>query len=258
LTVHRYRLSSCRAQDSPFYPRISALLAEGATAGLANRLHSAVRFARRARKSVVLSEINSMSCGGAPGVADSFATALWAPDALFELVRAGVRGVNWHIRPTQVNAPFEVLGGAIRPLPELYGLASFAQMIGVDARLVHARISSPRTLRFKAWAVRSGRRDSVLLINKAPRAASVSVSDPGAAGRARLQRLLAPSVSAPDHVTLGGRWIGADGRWHGHVVTAAIARRRGGYQVPVAGYSAALLSIRRSRQGFSRAARPAR
>jgi hypothetical protein len=34
-------------------------------------------------------------------VSDTFATALWAPDALFELLRAGIDGVNVHVRPSR-------------------------------------------------------------------------------------------------------------------------------------------------------------
>jgi hypothetical protein len=245
LTVHRYRLSSCWARDSPSYPRIPTLLDESATAGLAHRLRSAVRFARRAGRSLVVSEINSMSCGGTAGVADAFATALWAPDVLFELAGAGVGGVNWHMRPQKLNAPFEVMGGAIRPLPELYGLAVFVQMLGTDARLLHTRISAARGLHVKVWAVRSRERDTVLLINKGVRAAGVSIAGFPARGRARLQRLLAPSVRSRDHVTFGGRWIGPDGGWHGRVVTTALARGRGSYHVRVPRYSAALLSFTR-------------
>lgn len=86
LTVHRYPLSLCWARSSPFYPRISSLLSERSSAVLAARLRGAIVFAHNAGVSLRVSEMNSVSCGGNEGVADSFATALWAPDALFELV----------------------------------------------------------------------------------------------------------------------------------------------------------------------------
>jgi hypothetical protein len=240
LTVHRYQFSSCWTTDSPFYPRISRLLDERASAGLARRLRPAIRYAHRDGLSLVVSELNSMSCGGTPGVADTFATALWAPDALFELVRAGVNGVNWHIRPQKINAPFEVLGTRIHALPELYGLALFARMVRPGARLVRAAIASRHGLHLKVWAVRAPGHEAVLMINKGQRTASVRVSGMRSARAARLERLSAPSVRARDRVTLGGRWIGADGRWHGPRV-AALVRRHGDYRVRVPGYSAALL-----------------
>jgi hypothetical protein len=121
----------------------------------------------------------------------------------------------------------------------------FVQMLGTDARLLRTRISAARGLHVKVWAVRSRERDTVLLINKGVRAAGVSIAGFPARGRARLQRLLAPSVRSRDHVTFSGRWIGPDGGWHGQVVTTSIARRRGSYHVRVPRYSAALLSFTR-------------
>src|SRR5205807_8152509 len=41
-------------------------------------------------------EINSVACGGAAGVSNTFASALWALDTMFALVRTGVDGVNVH------------------------------------------------------------------------------------------------------------------------------------------------------------------
>jgi hypothetical protein len=243
LSVHRYASSACWARDSPRYPRISLLLSERSSAGLAGRLHRSIEFAHRAGMSFLVSELNSVSCGGSRGVADSFATALWAPDVLFELLRNGVDGVNWHIRPRLVNAPFEVLAGAIEPLPELYGLALFAQMIGPEARRVGVHVSSAGGPHLKAWATRSRKRTSVLLINKGARAASVALSDASLGGRALIERMLAPTISSQDGVTLAGRAVGSDGRWHGRKVTASVHSSGGSYHVPVPGYSAALVQV---------------
>ena len=67
---------------------------------------------------------------------------MWAPDVLFELLNAGVDGVNWHIRPSILNAPFNLDDGKLVPLPELYGLAVFAQMTHGPARLVDTTVSA--------------------------------------------------------------------------------------------------------------------
>jgi len=240
LTVHRYASSKCWSQASPAYPSISLLASERASAGLAAGLRSSIEFAHRRGMSFRVTELNSVSCGGNAGVADSFATALWAPDVLFELIRAGVDGTNWHIRADMVNAPFEVLAGAIEPRPELYGLVLFAQMIDPGARLVGVRIVAAGGLHIKAWAVRSPTRTEVLLVNKGPRAADVSLYCRRTRGRAWIERLLAPSIGATGGVTLGGRTIGFDGRWHGRGVTASIEPSGGRYRVVLPGYSAAL------------------
>lgn len=43
-----------------------------------------------------MNEMNSVDEGGMPGTSDSFASALWAIDTMFEFANAGVDGVNWH------------------------------------------------------------------------------------------------------------------------------------------------------------------
>jgi hypothetical protein len=245
LTVHRYASSTCWSKSSPRYPRISSLLAEHSSAGIARRLRGAVKLAHDAGMSLDVSELNSISCGGNPGVADSFATALWAPDMLFELIRSGVDGVSWHIRPALPNAPFELLPGAIEPLPELYGLTVFAEMIGPDARRLGVRVAAGSDTHLKVWAVSSRVGTSVLLINKGPSEASVSLSSMAGGRPARVARLSAPSVGSRTGVTLAGRSIGSDARWHGNELTTAIRPERGAYHLAVPGYSAALVQVAR-------------
>ena len=46
-----------------------------------------------------LTEINSASCEGAKGVSDTFASALWALDTMFDMASVGVDGVNVHMLP---------------------------------------------------------------------------------------------------------------------------------------------------------------
>jgi hypothetical protein len=242
LTVHRYPFSLCWAADSPLFPRLSSLLDESASAGLADGLRSAIAYAHRSGLRLWVSEMNSVSCGGNEGVADSFATALWAPDALFELMGHGVDGVNWHIRPTLLNAPFELHASAIQPLPELYGLALFAQMLGSNARRVDVSVSASRGLHLKVWATRASGRTRVLLINKGARAAAVSLSSSPAGECGSLERLSAPSIRSVDGVTLAGRVIGPDGRWVGHALSLTACAHRGVYQVRVPRYSAVLLT----------------
>lgn len=240
LTVHRYPMS-CRPAGSPIYPRIHLLLSERASTGLAQQLGPAIAVAHQAGMSLIVSEINSASCAGPPGVTDSFAAALWAPDALFELLHAGVDGVYWHVRAHKINSPFQLQGSAIEPSPELYGLAMFAQMLGAQARLLSLQVTSAPGTDVKAWAVHSRRQTSVLLINKDPHATAVSVNPGATLGAAHVERLLAPAVSSTNGVTLAGRSIGTDGRWHGALRLATVRLRAGAYRIRVPGFSAALL-----------------
>jgi hypothetical protein len=244
ITIHRYAGSDCWPRNSPYYPTTAELLAEPATAGLAASLIGPLAFARASNVPLRVTEFNSVSCGGdADGVADSFATALWAPDALFEMIRAGVGGVNWHLRPYLANAPFGLAAHQIIPHPELYGMALFAQMVGPGARLVNLRLSRAPSLALKAWATRSQTGVRLLLINKGPVAGNVLLGSGYPAGTAVVSRLSAPSAGSTTGVTLGGRSIGTDARWHGSPVTAPVLPSDGQRRVLVPGDSAAMVSF---------------
>ncbi|MGZ6588707.1 MAG: hypothetical protein ACXVHX_31035 [Solirubrobacteraceae bacterium] len=246
LTLHAYGSSTCWPTSSSYYPRVATLLGETATHGLADSVRGAIAIGRTRGQSVRVTELNSVSCGGRRGVSDSFATALWAPDALFEMLHAGVLGVNWHIRPGLLNAPFQLTARGVEARPELYGLAVFAQMLGPGAKLAGVRSTFATGLHLKAWAVRTDTHISVLLLNKGSRPARVALR--GLPGRmALVTRLSAPSIGSRAGVTLGGRWIGTDGRWHGRT-TATRARAQGGaYQILVPGFSATLVTLARAR-----------
>ena len=245
VTIHRYPYTGCpgrRATRS--YATIGRVLSPAASTGMAAGLRPLVDAAHDAGLPLRLTELNSVNCGGRAGVSDAFATALWAPDALFSLLRAGVDGVNLHVRAAAVNAPFALGPAGLQARPLLYGLILFARTLGPDAQLVtlHSRLSRPANV--SAWAVRVGR-DSlrVLLIDKSRRSERASLRLP-ASGPADVQRLLAPSAAARSGVTLGGRALGADGRWQGMPTRQTVVPRGGAYTVTVRRMSAALITVR--------------
>jgi hypothetical protein len=242
LTIHRYPGSTCFRESSPWYPKISTMLSEGATAGLTHTVAKAIVYAHTRHQQLRLTEVNSISCGGNVGVANSFATALWAPDALLEMVRAGIDGVNWELRPGTLNAPFNATPDAITALPEMYGLAVFAQMTRHGSFLLGSTLSQPTSSHVKAWAVAFAGATRVLVINKGPGAAVANLRL-GVQGRAFVKRLVAPRIGSATGVTFGGQTIGPDGRWHGPLRTSALAGHGGDYAVSVAGYSAAMVTV---------------
>jgi hypothetical protein len=244
VTVHRYPYSACVPRSSPSYPTISRLLSENATAGMARTVLGTVHAAGRAGLPVRLTELNSVTCGGVKGVSNTMATALWVPDALFELLHAGVSAVSVHVRAHATNAAFSLRRRGLIAHPLLYGMVMFHRMLGANPRLVPLRLWARRGLHLKAWAVRSSLRIlHVLVINKGRRSAGVGLTLP-AQGSAAVQRLLAPSVRATRGVTLAGQRLVASGRWQGRLAVAAIPRRRRGYALKVPGYSAALVTAR--------------
>jgi hypothetical protein len=243
VTAHRYPLSECQPPGSPQYPTISRLLSDGSSAGMADGVKPAVLAAHRAGLSFRLTEFNSVTCGGRPKVSDSFATALWAPDTLFALLRVGVDGVNLHIRDDAINAPFTLTRRGLDARPLIYGLALFARALGPHARLVALHVHAARRLHVKLWGVRVGPRLlNVLAINKGARTAGLRLTI-RARGVASVQRLTAPSVAATSGVTLAGQWLDRQGRWLGRRVLTSVARSRGAYELALPGASAALVSL---------------
>lgn len=245
---HVYPYSACALPSSSTYPTVARVLSQNATAGIAHRLRPAIALARRAGLPFRLTEINSVTCGGKPGVSDTFATALWAPDALFELVRAGVDGVNVHIRARAVNAAFSLDQRGMIAHPLLYGLLLFDRMLGPRARLATTRLSLPARVasatHLKVWVVRvSGGGLHVLLIDKGTRSVRVDLRLP-ASGPATLERLLAPGARARSGVTLAGQRLGSDGRWHGVPRSETVWPGPRGYLVTVSRTSAALIGLR--------------
>jgi len=247
VTIHRYPYTGCLGRrDTRSYATFGRVLGPAASTGMAAALRPLIDAAHDAGIPLRLTELNSVNCGGRPGVSDAFATALWAPDALFALLRDGVDGVNLHVRADAVNAPFALGPQGLQARPLLYGLVLFARALGPRARLVTLRSHISRALDLGAWAVRVGGDTlHVVLIDKGRRSARVALHLP-ATGRVYVERLLAPSVRSPAGVTLGGREIGANGRWQGLAADQAVAPRNGRYVVNVRSMSAALLSLRLS------------
>jgi hypothetical protein len=244
ISAHEYPYSACETPLSPLFPTISRILSEGATAGMAASVKPAVLLAHRAGFPFRLTEANSVTCGGLPGVSDTFATALWAPDAMFELLRTGANGVNVHVRAYADNAAFGLGTDGIVAHPLMYGLILFTRMLGAGARLVPATLEAPGSLHLKAWAVRVGARDlRVLVINKGDHTVRVRLHLPASAP-ATVERLLAPSPRALSGVTLGGQHLGIHETWLGRRSTPTIRRAAGGvYALSVPATSAALVRV---------------
>ncbi|MGH8860499.1 MAG: hypothetical protein ACRDVG_04565, partial [Jatrophihabitantaceae bacterium] len=122
VSAHLYPYSACvKHPSSPSYATVGRLLSWDAVGALAKDVAGAVRVAHDAGLKLRLTELNSVTCGGKAGVSNTFATALWAPDALFTLMRAGVDGVNLHVRAYAINAPFSLtLRRGLQPRPLLY------------------------------------------------------------------------------------------------------------------------------------------
>jgi hypothetical protein len=243
VTAHRYPFSACVKPASPNYPTIARVLSERATAAMAYRIRHAVEIAHSAGLPFRVSELNSITCGGRPGVSNTFATALWAPDALFELMRVGVDAVDVHVRADAINAAFTLGESGLGARPLLYGLILFTRTLGPNARLIELHMHAGHEHHLKAWAVEaSHRRLSVLLINKGDRLVLARLRLP-ASGVASVQRLTAPGAGSSTGERLDGQRLGAGGRWVGRRTVQRVVPTRDRYPVSVPPLSAALVSV---------------
>jgi hypothetical protein len=192
--------------------------------------------------------MNSATCGGVPGISDTFASALWAPGALFAMARAGVSGVDLHSWPRAPYAPFAFTtsrAGAARAhaRPLYYGLLLFADAVGQGSRLLPTHVTTDSGVR--AWATlgRSGGLRVVAVNPSSANAARVTVALRGTTARPAVLRLMrAPGVGARHGISLGGRTIGADGRLHGRDRAATVVPAAGRYAFSLPPASAGLLS----------------
>ena len=176
ITAHRYPYWAGNTPGSPGYPSIAGLLSDSSTVASAATLQGEVAMTHAAGRTFRITEMGT-SAGNVPGVTDTFATALWAPDAMLSMASVGIDGVNVHIRARYGNSALNATGP---PRPLFYGLALAVRTLGPGATLVPATVTQPGSASLKAWAVRvRGNRLHLLLINRGTAPLTVSVPLPG-------------------------------------------------------------------------------
>jgi Glycosyl hydrolase family 79 C-terminal beta domain len=251
VTLHRYPLQRCFvSRRSPSYPTISHLLSAAASTGLADHFAHYAATARTRGHPLRIDELNTVSCGADPKISNTFASALWALDTLFEMARVGVEGVNIHTFP---GAGYDMFtfsraDGRWRAsvAPEYYGLLMFAQAAPLGSRLL--AVSGATKNPIKIWATLGPDRwIRVVVINKdLHRARAVALGVPSVRGAATVERLQAASVRASTGVTLGDQSFGSEtetGMLPGSSHAVSLRPINGTYTVRLPAASAALLAL---------------
>lgn len=240
LDGHRYQLGGCVSKNSGRYPSVARMLSSKMTVGLVAAVEPAVQLAHSIGKAFRLDELNSVTCGGVQGVSNSFATALWAPDALFSLWASELDGVNVHIRADRVNGPLRITPQGFVPRPLFYGLTLFARAASPGGKLLPMHLTTASGL--SGWVVQTNTGAlHVILINKGSTDVQERLSFPSGDSSVTVQRLLAPSVTAIGGVTLAGQQLAPDGTLVGNFVNTAVSETQGAYNIDVPAGSAALV-----------------
>ncbi|MGI8506857.1 MAG: glycosyl hydrolase family 79 C-terminal domain-containing protein [Solirubrobacteraceae bacterium] len=246
-TLHEYPLKHCVRST---VVTIGQLLSDASSHGLADTVAPLVAVAHSHRVQARVDEMNAVTCGGTSGVSDTFASALWALDTLFEMARVGVDGVNIHTVPNTINEllgpSFTKDGWEVRVHPQYYGLIMFAQAAPPGSELL--RIAGTPAVGVKVWATRApDGHIRVVLINKHLRRAEVlRLQVQSASGPASVEQLRAPSIQSKTGVTLGGQSFGpqtATGLLAGRPQVTLLAPSGNAYVVRVPGASATMLTL---------------
>ena len=165
--VHAYPLTDC---GSPRAVTIKGLLSSRA-ANAPARLAWVVADARAAGVPAIISEANSVSCGGLGGVSDSPATAVWAARFVLSALKTGFGEVRFHFSGGSYD-PFVVQGAQVLTRPLESVLAGLNQWlpVGSSVRTV------PGLRDLLATAVgRPGGGITLILDNERPRARTVVI-----------------------------------------------------------------------------------
>ena len=245
-TLHRYSLGC-----NPSSPAtIGSLLSEPITRDFPAGLQPAITAAHVRHLPFRIDEMNTVSCGGQVGVSNTFASALWSLDVLFELASAGVDGVNMHTSQSTANQLFSFTrtGGAWQGevAPQFYGLLAFARAAPPGARILAT--TAPATGPLHVWATRAPNGvERIVLINFSRRAGQTAVVQGGPNDApATVDRLSAPGAGATTGVTLGGQRFTAPtstGLLTGTPQITPVPRGRRGYTVAIPPASAAIVTL---------------
>ena len=219
LTGHLYGASKC----SRVPPTAPLLLGSEVHNGEATALRALETVARTYSIPVWLDETNNISCGGQPGVSDSYATALWALDLLIRTLKSPFVGDAFHgfmqkptgYSPIVALSPADLTRGALTARPEWYALLLAHEVEGDRPLPVKVR---PAGLNIAVWAGLTPSGNLHFIIdNEQPqgsRPLQIQFDSTAAVHSASILRLDGPAVTATTGVTLGGMSVAANGVWH--------------------------------------------
>jgi hypothetical protein len=248
-TGHHYPLGWAQTPA----PSIEALLSSAGRGAAALSLASYMAVSELRGIPLRIDEANTVSCGGVPGISNTFASALWATGYITQAMAAGTVGVNLQGNPTNcvgytpLCAPdaTALAEGELRAQPEWYALLLTHTLIGdrplpttisaeIAPNIVAAGFSGP------------GHSLKIVLCNNEPEGTSplaMQLEVGAGMGAAQIQRLTDSSPSATGGVLLAGRAVAANGSWRAPLRAESVVADSGTVTVELSPGSAAIVTV---------------
>ncbi|MGA2551483.1 MAG: glycosyl hydrolase family 79 C-terminal domain-containing protein [Burkholderiaceae bacterium] len=159
-------------------------------------------------------EANSFWGGGAKHISNTFASALWSLDFLFETALRGCMGVNFHGggRSPGYTPIADDDHNVVEVRPEFYGLCLFS--LAAKGRLLGTQVTAGG-INFSVYAVRGddGSLRVVLLNKEESTSASVHLELGQPVQKAAYHTLQAPALASTNGILLADSPIDVDGQW---------------------------------------------
>jgi hypothetical protein len=249
LTGHHYPLS-CSQHPAP---TISMLLSPQIRELEERSLRRYLLVAQEAEVPFRLDETNTVSCGGVPGISDTFASALWAVSYVTQAMSMGAAGINLQGNPTNCVGYTPVCAadgeaavtGQLEAQPVWYALLLAKALVGErPLRTIVGPAHRPNVVA-SAFEAADGTTQFVLVDDDPPgaRGAAMRLHVGSGFHGATVLSLTAPSPEALSGVQLGGRAVAANGSWSQPPVLPHAANKSGVITVDLAPSSAALVTV---------------
>ncbi|MBV9259139.1 MAG: fibronectin type III domain-containing protein [Ktedonobacteraceae bacterium] len=225
ITQHAYTLSNCSGNPGT----ATDLLSPASATKEVNQIIPTLNAANAQHLPLRMDETNSVSCGGADGVSNVYASALWAVDDMLLIAQHGVAGVNFHgtlgqcgvsingktnlYTPLCASSATDLQQNVFTAQPVYYGML----LVGLLGSGQFLPVTLSTSNNITAYALRGddGKTRVVVIEKDAPSAKAIALTlhDGNSNGTAQVLNLTGPSLTAHQGIEIQGATVDRNGRF---------------------------------------------